>query len=823
MKKIVDLSGAWTFRAIDAYRSLPRNHTRVLRWMPASVPGTVHTDLLAAQILSDPYKGTAEADAQWVASVDWVYRRSFNVPALLLKERCIDLVAEGLDTYAEIHCNGRRVGLTDNMFVEHRLPIRRYLKPGKNVLEIRFASPLERPRAIERRYGTMISPFESARVYVRKAQYSYGWDWGPKLPTSGIWRAIRIEAWSRGRIAHPVVRTESISARGALLEVTASAVRTDKQPLTLQLYVGGHGWHVEREVSIRGASVRLPLLVPSPHLWWPNGQGEQPLYTAVFTLKDAEGNILDECQTEFGIRTVRLIQARNEEGESFIIEVNERKIFCKGADWIPSDNFLPRVSPDIYDRLLSMARDAHMNMIRVWGGGIYEDDVFYATCDRLGLMVWQDFMFACAEYPQHKWFLRMVRDEATQVVRRLRNHPSIVLWCGNNECEWMYCTSHRDKGPDDMPGAPIFRTVLADVVKKEDGTRPYWRSTPFGKGFPNDERTGNHHQWRVWSEWIDYPAYERDNARFVSEFGFQAPATLPTWREALLPAQRSLSHPALEHHNKQPEGQERLMRFVTAHYPVPGTFDEWVRRCQLVQAEALKCAVEHWRRRKFHTAGSLFWQLNDCWPVSSWSVIDSGLRPKPSYYFARRFFAPELLSFKKNSRATEVWLTNDTPSPINGTLTVQLRDLTGKVHPLIEEHIHVPANASRAVAVLAISCLSMEQAQTHYLYGRLDIGDSFVAENRLFFAEPKHLKLQEPGLTVRVVKEPDGTYCAVVRARRFAKAVTLEVKGEDAVFDDNYFDCDAGDVRRIRFRSSYSLTSVQKRIHVRACSLNSCP
>jgi len=513
---------------------------------------------------------------------------------------------------------------------------------------------------------------------------------------------------------------------------------------------------------------------------------------------------------------VRLLQTHDPDGESFVVEVNSRKIFCKGADWIPGDSFLPRVTPEKYARLLDMARSAHMNMIRVWGGGVYEDDEFYHQCDLLGLMVWQDFMFACGEYPQEKWFLGLVREEATTVVRRLRNHPSIVLWCGNNECEWQFCTENPTKTPDDMRGAPIFRTVLADVVRREDGTRPYWRSSPFGKGFPNDERSGNHHQWQVWSMWKDYPEYERDTARFVSEFGFQAPAALRTWQEALGPAECSMSHPAVEHHNKQIEGQERLMRFVTAHYPVPTTFAEWVRSCQLVQAEALRCAVEHWRRRKFHTAGALFWQLNDCWPVSSWSVIDSALRPKAAYFFARRFFAPELLSFKKNGKGVEVWLTNDTPNPIRGTLTVQFRDVVGTVHPLVKEHIQIPANASRLVSVLAVSCLTLVQKQTHYLYGRLDIGGAFAAENRLFFAEPKHLKLQEPGLRVRVSTEPDGTYCAKVAALRFAKAVTLEITGDDADFEDNYFDCDAGDVRSIRFRTTLPLSAVRKRIRVRS-------
>ena len=816
MKNIVDLGGAWKFRAVDAYRKLPPAGRHALRWMRASVPGTVHTDLLASRLIPDPHNGMAEHEVQWVEHQQWVYRKVFTLPGSLLKERTVELVAEGLDTYAEIRCNGKRVGTTEDMFVEHRLPIRRYLKAGKNILEILFDSPVERSQKLEERHGALRVALEPHRVYVRKAQYSFGWDWGPKLTTSGIWRSIRLEAWSTARLDNPVIRTRSVSARDAMLEIAASVVRTERSPLTLRVFVGGHGWHVEREMTVRGASVRLQVLVPSPHLWWPNGQGEQPLYSGVFTLIDAEGEVVDERQVQFGIRTVRLLQVHDPDGESFIIEVNSRKIFCKGADWIPCDSFLPRVTTETYTRLLEMARSAHMNMIRVWGGGVYEDDEFYNQCDRLGLMVWQDFMFACGEYPQEKWFLGLVREEATKVVRRLRNHPSIVLWCGNNECEWLFCKENPAKTPDDMCGAPIFRTVLADVVQREDGTRPYWRSSPFGKGSPNDERSGNHHQWQVWSMWKDYPEYERDMARFVSEFGFQAPAALRTWQEALSPAECSPSHPAVEHHNKQIEGQERLMRFLTAHYPLPATFAEWIRSCQLVQAEALRCAVEHWRRRKFHTAGALFWQLNDCWPVSSWSVIDSGLRPKAAYFFARRFFAPELLSFKKNGTSLEVWLTNDTPEPIRGTLIVQFRDVVGTVHPLIKEHIQIPANASRLVSVLAVSCLTLLQKQTHYLYGRLDIGGAFAAENRLFFSEPKHLKLQEPGLRVRVSTEPDGTYCARVTARRFAKAVTLEISGEDADFEDNYFDCDAGDVRSVRFRSTLPLGTVRKRIRVRS-------
>jgi beta-galactosidase/beta-glucuronidase len=284
-------------------------------------------------------------------------------------------------------------------------------------------------------------------------------------------------------------------------------------------------------------------------------------------------------------------------------------------------------------------------------------------CDRLGLMVWQDFMFACGEYPETPWFMAQVRDEAEKAVARLRNHPSVVLWCGNNECEWLYCTEHPDRSPGDMTGARIFRDVLPSVVRRMDGTRPWWRSSPFGAGFPNAETSGNHHQWDVWSRWKDYTEYENDNARFVTEFGFQAPPHIRTLEEVTLPEERHPQSRVMEHHNKQVEGTERLIRFVAAHHRLPRDLAEFVDRGQLVQAEALKCAAEHWRRRKYLTAGVLFWQLNDCWPVTSWSVIDSRMRPKAAWYYARRFFAPLLVSFRRRPAAPEVWITSDRDAP----------------------------------------------------------------------------------------------------------------------------------------------------------------
>ncbi len=555
------------------------------------------------------------------------------------------------------------------------------------------------------------------------------------------------------------------------------------------------------------------LRVPRPHLWWPNGYGDHPLYVALFTLLDGD-EVLQEQEIRFGIRTVRLVQEADREGRSFVFEVNGKKIFCKGADWIPSDSFIPRIKGSTYTTLLTMAQDAHMNMIRVWGGGIYEQDAFYEACDRLGLMVWQDFMFACGEYPEVPWFLRLVRDEAEKAVRRLRNHASIVVWCGNNECEWLFCTENPDKGPDDMRGAKIFREILPAVIKREDGTRPYWRSSPFGTGFPNDESNGNHHQWHVWSLWKDYPEYENDRARFVTEFGFQAPANLTTMEAVTVKADRHPQSEVVEHHNKQVEGPERLMRFLAAHHTLPVSFKDFLVKGQLVQAEALKCAAEHWRRRKFRTAGVLFWQLNDCWPVSSWAVIDSALRPKAAYYFARRFFAPVLVSFRKDPHGLELWSTSDLMKQLKGDLRIAIRSFSGRVLWKWSAKVALPANSSRKVPGFILPDLPAEVRRTAYVHAELLQKGRLVAENRHFFEEPKHLLLSKPMIRVAVGVKKDGSFVARLSCRALARYVSIEIPGRDVLFEDNYFDLDPGKRKSVTFRCGENLSTVRRKIRV---------
>ena len=814
MKKI-ELNGTWHFKAVDKYRKLPEEITGITEWMNGTAPGTVHTDLLANGKIPDPFYRMNEQQVQWVDSQQWLYRREFEVDDDFLGERRIELIAEGLDTYAHIRINGREVAISANMFVEHRFNVKKFLRNGKNLIEILFDSPVMRSKALEKKHGTLVAGDEPHRAYVRKAQYSFGWDWGPRLTTTGIWRSIRLEAHAHAALQAPFVKVISVTKGEAVIELSIDVSLFTAAPMQLRTDIWDEKIIISDQRQVKSGWMKFRVHIKKPKVWWPNGYGEQPMYRAIFSLvlKDEE---IERLEVPFAIRRVRLLQEPNKEGTSFVIEINGEKIFCKGADWIPSDTFIPRILAHTYERLLGMAKAANMNMLRVWGGGIYEQEMFYELCDRYGLMVWQDFMFACAEYPEVPWFLNQVKDEAAKAVKRLRNHPSVVLWCGNNECEWNFCKENPGKSPDDMKGSKVFKTILPSICKEFDGTRPYWRSSPFGKGFPNDESNGNHHQWDMWGRWKDYKEYENDNAKFVTEFGFQAPPQLKTLEPVTILSDLNPQSRVFEHHNKLPEGTERLFRFQAGHVNVGTDLADFIYKAQIVQAEALKTAVEHWRRRKFQTAGSLFWQLNDCWPVTSWSVIDSALRPKAAYYYAKNFFAPVLVSFRNTNKRLEVWGTSDLLAPLSAILEVSLRSFDGTVAWSKAVHVIVGRNASKILMHIDLSEYSHVDPAQSYLLARLKKDDVILSENRHFFVEPKHMQKRVAGVEFQLTNAADNVYTITITSTTLNKNLRIEIENEDAEVDDNYFDVDAGIPKVIRIISHLPQELVKERLRLRA-------
>ena len=796
MSKRYSLTTNWQFTLgteTSDLAGIPADAFPIGKWLPAAVPGTIHTDLMANGLLEDPFYRDNERKVQWVDKVEWLYRTEFNVADDFVAEDAVQLVAEGLDTVADIFLNGQPVAHTENMYITHRLAVKKYLRVGKNELRIRFHSPTLHAKALEKKHGQLCHTHESHRLYLRKAQYSFGWDWGPILPTSGIWKPVHLEAFRAARLANVFVDSEVDEA----LEKVRLTIRIETEWFGdaqggLQAKIEFDG--IEKTVRVDNEQVSLAAEIEKPRMWWPAGCGDQNLYDMSVILLQ-EGEEIDRLTIRFAIRKLELVREKDKWGESFFFKINNIPVFCKGANWIPSDNFLPRAREEKYRNLLQMAKDANMNMIRVWGGGVYEEDAFYDICDELGLMVWQDFMFACGGYPVYAEYQENVASEIEQVVRRLRNHPSIVLWCGNNENEWIWYGA-TGISYDDMPGLSLFHELIPEIVERLDPTRPYWPSSPFGGDDPNSQEHGNRHQWDIWSNWTDFTQVRNDHGRFITEFGFQAPPNVATFEKVTLPEDRYPQSEILEFHNKQVDGQERLFRFLAGHVRMPESFDDFIFKSQLVQGEALKTCIEHWRRCKFRTAGSIIWQLNDCWPASSWSLIDSESTPKAAYFYTRRAFGPILVSFSQHGDSLEVWITNDTLES-HATL-VRITTLSFDGHLLFEEEVQadVPANCSFKAHSLNLKQLHLDKS-CHYLKAELWAGDELFSENRHFFKRFKHLDLPKPVFEKAICDVNSDTAVLHLRSSCFAKSVRVAI-AEPCQVQDNWFDLDANAEKQIK-------------------------
>lgn len=795
--EVIDLCGIWEFCGFEEGEGELRGAFEMGgagEWKEAKVPGVVHLDLLAHGMIPDPFFGKNEVEVQWVEGKEWWYRKKFRIEDYVFEREVIELVAEGLDTFATIYINGKKVAFLDNMFIEHRIPIEDYLTPGENTIAIRFDSPTRYLEEIERRKGKLGAAFYTPRVYGRKAQYSFGWDWGPRLPTSGIWRPIRIEAFDVARISSVFPKVVDLTEKEARIDLKVELEAFSKDlEASLHVEIEGNGSVLAKSVPIRipepgHIEEEIPISISDPKLWWPAGMGEQPLYTCNVSLK-SRGRIVGQKGVRFGIRRIRLLREPDIEGESFLFEVNGVPIFCKGANWVPADSFLPSVSKERYEKLLNMALKSNMNMIRVWGGGIYESEDFYNICDELGILIWQDFMFACAEYPEEKWFYEKVEEEARAVVKRLRSHPSIAIWCGNNENDWGYEAGWWGK-KDIFYGRTIYHEILPRVCEELDGTRPYWPSSPYGGYQNNGQEAGDRHSWDVWSGWQDYNNYRHDRGRFISEFGFQAPPTLETIESFTEPADRYPQSDVMEHHNKMYEGTERLFRFLASHLVIPSSFEDFVIKAQINQGLALKTGIEHWRTRKFMTSGALLWQLNDCWPVSSWSIVDYFLRPKPAYYYVKRAFSPLHAVPMDDGDLISLYLINDTKTSKELLLEADLVDVEGERKWEARAKFVLPPNCSRKVREWKKEDMMLQSREKEILFVRIfEVGKEIpCSENTLLFSEVKHMCLPTPDIRVISVDVKGDVAEVEVCSDVAALAVEIKVEGMDVEYQDNFFD-----------------------------------
>ena len=792
--KQLSLNGPWTL-------DIPGS---AFMAVPAEVPGSVYHDLLTAGRIPDPFYRDNETEALKLMEYDFHYSRAFQVDGELLDRGAILLRCEGLDTLAAVYINGAEAGRADNMHRVWEFDVKDLLREGENTIAVHFASPTKFIResyAADPADGTAdaMEGFPS----LRKAHCMFGWDWGPRLPDAGIWRDISLIGVDAARIRDVLVKQFHRDGRAAL-EIDTHIARLADATAEVRVSVTAPDGTV-----LTGGGETCRIDIPDPQLWWPAGYGGQPLYRVEVELISG-GTRLDGWSRRIGLRTMTVSRVKSEHGESFSHCVNGVDVFAMGMDYIPEDNLLPRVTPERTRRLLEDARAANVNTIRVWGGGYYPDDYFYDICDELGLLVWQDFMFACAVYNLTDAFEETITAEFVDNIRRLRSHPSLALWCGNNEMEQfagsgMWIRAMRQKSDY----IKMFQYIIPKVLKAEDPQAFYWPSSPSSGGDfdePGDPSRGDVHDWDVWHGLKPFTDYRNYLFSYVSEFGFQSFPCMETIASFTLPEDRNVFSYIMEKHQRNAAANGRIVTYLSQNYLYPATLDKLVYASQLLQAQAMQYGVEHWRRNRGRCMGAVIWQLNDCWPVASWAGIDYFGRWKALQYYARRFFAPVLVSCHEEGlvnqedisvntehidprKTARLNVSNETMEAFAGRIDWSLRRPDASV---IEEgsfDVAVPALA--AVWLPEQDFTKYGPYDCYYAYRLTDRAGHTVGEGSVLFCAPKHFRFQDPGLTVRLEGDE-----AVVTASSYARSVEVQC-GPDVLLEDNYFDMNGGE-RRVK-------------------------
>lgn len=821
LKTVVkNLHEGWKFR-----------QARLTNWYPATVPGVVHTDLLQNKIIEDPFFRLNERGLQWIDKEDWVYETCFTLAADMMRKENMELVFEGLDTYADVYLNDECILKADNMFRCWSIPVRQYIREENNILKVYFHSPvkIDVPKwdALPYQYPASNDQSENGglfnkkiSIFARKAGYHYGWDWGPRLVTSGIWRPVYIRAWSDLRINDVFIEQKEVGAGRAVI---AGHVELDADKdmngvlVTITDEVTGRvlgEWQADLK---RGTNrVTVDFVLHKPKLWWSNGLGEPFLYRFRTDII-AGGELLDSKTERVGIRSLKVVHQPDKDGHTFYIELNGRPVFAKGANYIPSDNFLPRVTPENYKRTILDAAGVNMNMLRVWGGGIYENDVFYDLCDEYGIMIWQDFMFACSMYPAEGALLDNIHQEAVDNVKRLRNHACIALWCGNNECQdawlgwgWKCEIERQNKEYADKIWAQYrqqYHVTLPGVVREYAPGTFYWPSSPFAFEEEMSGTTdGDRHYWSVWHGKAPISDYDSEKSRFFSEYGFQSfPEFESVKRYAPYPEDWDIRSEVMMSHQRGGDHANGLIEtYLLNEYKKPRDFRAFLYMNHVLQGDAIKTAIESHRRQMPYNMGTLFWQHNDCWPVASWASRDYYGRWKAQHYYVRKAYDDILISSVVEGDDLKVYAVSDRLENTSGQLQLQVCQFDGTVVHHWGKSVGISGNDSRVCFSAPLAKL-LEGADRGTVYVRVDYTDKSgrVYHNNYCLGKQKDMDYPKVDLQTEV-RSIEGGYEVMVSADKFARAVCLSVADNESVYSDNYFDVQPKSSVQVQVRTRLS-------------------
>ncbi len=813
-----EVSENWQFRQVGTEE-----------WLPAEVPGTVHTDLLKNGVIGDFFYGTGEDDVQWIEEEDWEYRTTFMISAEVLDREVIEFDFRGLDTYADVFLNDTLILQADNMFVGWEISCKNHLKEGENELRILFHSPVREGMKKLQKLDYLIpaaneqAPVgEQTNIFTRKAPFHYGWDWGPRLVTSGIWRPVYLKAWDHAKIEDIYIETTSIENDRAEIFAEVEINSVTGESYSLSLHINGQPSGIRRDIPLeKGKSkLLLDILIDDPRLWWTNGLGEPYLYDFSFRL-EKDGILTDTYDIDYGVRTVRLVQEPDEGGHSFHFEVNGIPVFMKGANVIPSETLTPRISGETYRNLIENAVDANMNMLRVWGGAIYEEDYFYELCNRNGLLVWQDFMFACALQPGDEAHLNNIRKEAEYNVKRLRNHASVALWCGNNEnlhgwhhWEWQDMYTPEQRNFMWQTYERIFHKILPEVVAQFDPKNSYWSSSPSSIGNRlADRRSGDEHDWTVWFGQQPFSNYANNVPRFVSEWGLQSFPGMHTIAGFSDSADWHIDSEVMRHRQRSNmswlkpgfDGNDMIRWYMEMYYRVPDDFADFTYVSQLLQAKGYKTAIESHRRSMPHCMGSLYWQLNDCWPTVSWSTVDYHNRWKASHYAVKRAFDEIIVSSAIEDDSINTYVVSDLLEPFEAEVTLQLMDFNGNILWSDKQEFIAEGNTSTLVhSVEEPSLPAGDRPGSIVFFTEVVIDGMPVATNNLFFAAPRFLDLPPSNLWFTINETADG-YDLELFSDNLERNVFIDIPGGKGTFSDNYFDMLPGRGKTVRIKTDLTL------------------